>query len=135
MTPHDRQSNAEAVIEKLFPQNKTPEELVRQSEREELESTYPIVDFRNISKSEHHRYANCWATVPPDVAEQLESAAFPLTPDQVNDIEDRVNEYHDIHPPNAIMLWPPFIERGKCWRFEPALEQTQTGLVYFHNET
>lgn len=136
MTPKERQTNAEAVIEKLFPEwrgNKTSMDILRETERGKLKATHPIVDLRNISKEEHHRYANCAVVLPPGMEEALKLMTFPLTPEQVNLIEDQANEYHGIEPPHAILILPDFAERGKCWFFEPALEPTQTGLVYIHD--
>lgn len=133
MTPEEF-SKISGMIFPNWPKGATPLERIQELEKREVQGTHLIVDIRNISKPERYRYDNCWAAIPPDVEEQLRNATFPLTPEEVNAIEDRVNDYHDVQEPNAILIQPEFAERGRCWLFEPALDHVQTGLIYFHNE-
>ena len=137
MTP-DEQAKLESkiLIDRILETgtNKTPEALIRDDEREEIATPWPIIDLRIVPLTERGDHDNCYVSVPPDIEKYLAVAEFPLSLDEVNGIEDRCNAYHNVQSPHAILLEPNYVQTGKKWNQDPAVAQTRSCLIYFHKK-
>jgi hypothetical protein len=126
--------DSEMMLQKLFGQktNQSRDSIVRETERELLEIGSPPVDLRAIPESERSSHDDCHVTIPDDIARYLESAEFPLSPDEVNALEDKINAHHSVKPPSFIIMEPSFVHTGKTYTHIKELEKISTGFVYRH---
>lgn len=137
MTPEEQDKlESKILIDRILEtgSNKTSEALTRDDEREEIANPWPIIDLRSVSLAERDNHNNCYVSVPPDVEKYLAIAEFPLSPDEVNGIEDRCNAYHNVQDPHAILMDPDFAETGKLWKYDPAAAQGRSCMIYFHKK-
>jgi hypothetical protein len=137
MTPEEQDKlESKILIDRILGtgSNKTPEAWIRDDEREEIAAPWPITDLRSIPLTERANHDNGYVSLPPDIEKYLASAEFPLSPEEVNGIEDRCNAYHNVQAPHAILIDPHFVETGKKWRHDPAVAQTRSCLIYFHKK-
>ena len=137
MTPEEQDKlESKILIDRILETgtNKTPEALIRDDEREEIANPWPIIDLRSVPIAERSDHDNCYVSLPPEIEKYLAIAEFPLSPDEVNGIEDRCNAYHNVQDPHAILMDPDFAEKGKLWKYDPAVAQSRSCLIYFHKK-
>jgi len=138
MTPEEQNKlESKILIDRILEtgSNKTPQAWIRDDEREEIISPWPIIDLRSVPLAERGNHDNCYVSVPPDVEKYLALAEFPLSPDEVNSIEDWCNTYHNVQAPHNIVIDPDFAESGKKWKYEPLVAQNRSCLIYFHKKS
>ncbi len=125
---------SEMILQQLFGQktNQSPEAVAREIEMDILAISSPPVDLRAIPESERSTYDDCDVTIPDDMVHYLEIAEFPLSPDEVNALEDKINAYHSPKPPSFITMEPSFSNSGKTYTHIEELGKIRTGFVYKH---
>lgn len=137
MTPEEQNKlESKLLIDRILEigSNKSPAAHIRDDEREEIANPWPIIDLRSVPLTQRGDHNNCYVSVPPDIEKYLAAAEFPLSPDEVNGIEDRCNAYHNVQPPHGIVIDPHFVATGKKWRYEQAVSQIRSCLIYFHKK-
>jgi hypothetical protein len=125
---------SEMMLQKLFGQktNQSPEAFAREIEIDILATSSPPVDLRAIPESERSSHDDCHVTIPDDIARYLDNAEFPLSPDEVNALEDKINAHHSVKPPSFIIMEPSFVHTGKTYTHIEELGKIRTGFVYRH---
>lgn len=137
MTPEEQEKlESKLLIDRILEigSNKTPAAHIRDDEREEITNPWPIIDLRSVPLTQRGEHDNCYVSVPPDIEKYLAKAEFPLSPEEVNGIEDRCNAYHNVQAPHAIVIDPGFAETGKSHKHEHAVAQNRSCLIYFHKK-
>jgi len=127
---------SEMLLQKLLGQktNQSREAIAREIEKDILAISSPPLDLRAIPESERSTHDDCDVTIPEDISRYLEIAEFPLSPDEVNALEDKINAYHSPKPPSFIIMEPSFVHTGKTYAYSEELGKIRTGFVYRHNE-
>lgn len=125
---------SEMILQQLFGKktNQSPESVAREIEADILKISSPPVDLRAIPESERSTHDDCDVTIPEDISRYLESAEFPLSPDEVNALEDKINAYHSPKPPSFIIMEPSFVHSGKTYTYSEDLGKIRTGFIYRH---
>ena len=126
--------DSELTLQQIFGQktNQSRESTAREIEKDILTISSPPVDLRATPESERSTHDDCDVTIPEDISRYLEIAEFPLSPDEVNALEDKINAYHSPKPPSFIIMEPGFVHSGKTYTYIEELGKIRTGFIYRH---
>jgi hypothetical protein len=62
----------------------------------------------------------------------LAATTFPLTENEIDALQTRMETHHGVVPPSYIVLMPDFAAEGKNHVYIEELEKHRTGFVYRH---
>ena len=124
----------ELVAQRLFgnKSNRSHESRIREIELEELREAKPPTNILSIPESQRKQYEEACVVVPDFVQQRLSEFTFPMTADEVAEVEDMMMEYHQVAAPAWISINQNFKKTGKTWRYVPELESRLTPFNYFH---
>jgi hypothetical protein len=125
---------SEMMLQKLFGQktNQSRASTLRDIERELLKTSTPPVNIRDIPLADRARFDQEYVTVPDEIKTYLANAEFPLTEDEINMLQDKMETHHRVESPSYIVLMPDFARTGKNHVYIDELEAFRTGFEYNH---
>jgi hypothetical protein len=116
--------------------NKTVDRVALENEYEILKAGKKAVELSLIPQDQHHLYNEREVTVPPDVLAFLAECEYPLSEDEVQMIEKKMDRVHNLATPHQIGMSPRMQQLGVPYEFlsQLASEGILTGFSYYHSK-
>lgn len=127
-------ADSEIMLQKILGigNNQSKASTLREIEREQLQSATPPCDLKSIPESERHKHDEDHVTVPKDVEGYLAATSFPLSENEIEALQTKMETHHGVVSPSYIVLMPDFATTGKNHVYIEDLEKYRTGFVYRH---
>jgi hypothetical protein len=105
---------------------------LRETERELLQIATPPCDLKSIPESDRHKHDEDYVTTPQDIQDYLIATSFPLSENEIEALQTKMETHHGVVYPSYIVLMPDFAATGKNHVYIEDLEKYRTGFVYSH---
>ncbi len=120
--------NPKQIAEDLLT-NKSAAALLRDSELDISRRKQPPVDLKTVPLEQWDNYLEHDVTLPEPIAHLLKSMPVAPNPTIVHQIEQTVEEFHNVKPPYHIYMSITLQQTRRPWKYVPEAGAYLTGLI------